>query len=113
MLVKIRQGVFETNSSSTHSLSIVSADDFNAWKNNQLYFDKDNSKFITKDDLIVELANRGITIEDDEKIDEVIDEYEFQSYSRFLGSNLEIFSQTHTTKSGDVIVAFGEYGYDG
>ena len=112
MLVQIRQGVFETNSSSTHSLSIVNADEFNAWKNNQLYFDKYNGIFITKDDLIAKLANRGIIVENDEEIEEVINEYEFQSYSKFLESDLETFEQTHTTKSGDVIVAFGEYGHD-
>lgn len=37
----IRRGVFETNSSSTHSLSIASKEDFDAWVNGKkmVFFD--------------------------------------------------------------------------
>jgi len=34
---QIRQGVFETNSSSEHSISIVNTKDFNAWKEGKAY----------------------------------------------------------------------------
>ncbi len=37
MKVKIRKGVFETNSSSEHSLSIVKKSNFDQWKNGTLY----------------------------------------------------------------------------
>lgn len=31
MIFQVRQGVFETNSSSTHTLTICSKDDFDKW----------------------------------------------------------------------------------
>ena len=37
MKVQIRQGVFETNSSSEHSISIVNSKDFRAWKEGNAY----------------------------------------------------------------------------
>ena len=43
----VRQGVFETNSSSTHSLSICSTEDFKKWMNNELFYCCDEDKFYT------------------------------------------------------------------
>lgn len=40
-MIQIRAGVFETNSSSTHSLCIMTQDDFNKWvssHNGEYYF---------------------------------------------------------------------------
>lgn len=37
MKIKIRQGLFETNSSSEHSIAIVNTDLYNAWKNGDVY----------------------------------------------------------------------------
>lgn len=35
----IRQGAFETNSSSTHSLTICSSEEYTKWENGELYWD--------------------------------------------------------------------------
>ncbi len=37
---KVRSGIFETNSSSTHSLTIVSKEDFEKWKRGELVFNR-------------------------------------------------------------------------
>ena len=37
---QIRRGVYETNSSSTHSLTMCSKEEFEQWKNGELLFDK-------------------------------------------------------------------------
>ena len=37
MRIQIRKGVFETNSSSEHTISIVKKSDFDKWKNGELY----------------------------------------------------------------------------
>lgn len=52
----IRASVFETNSSSTHSLSIVATEDFNAWENGSMYYYKDTGELVTKD-LVMSLIN--------------------------------------------------------
>ena len=61
-MIQIRQGVFETNSSSTHSITIASESDFDKWKNGDVYLNdgwwsssdgsnKDKT-FLTKDEAI-------------------------------------------------------------
>lgn len=37
---QIRRGVFETNSSSTHSLTMCSEEEFEKWKNGEILFDR-------------------------------------------------------------------------
>ena len=37
---QIRRGVYETNSSSTHSLTMCSEEEFEQWKNGELLFDE-------------------------------------------------------------------------
>lgn len=38
MKIQIRRNVFETNSSSVHSITMCSKDDFEKWKNNSNYY---------------------------------------------------------------------------
>ena len=41
----IRRGTFETNSSSTHSITMCKESDFDKWKNGELYYCQDDGKF--------------------------------------------------------------------
>lgn len=93
MKIQIRRGVFETNSSSVHSLTICSKEEYDKWKKGELLFDKYNETFVeaTEDN------------EDD-------DVYTYSEYQNSIDN--ETFRDTYTTKSGDEIVAFGYYGYD-
>ena len=45
---QIRRGVFETNSSSTHSLTMCSEEEFEQWKNGELLFDEWGSESFCK-----------------------------------------------------------------
>lgn len=38
MIFQVRQGVFETNSSSTHTLTICSKDDYDKWKRDEVFW---------------------------------------------------------------------------
>lgn len=40
MKIKIRRGVFETNSSSVHSLVMCTDDDYYKWKKGEILYDK-------------------------------------------------------------------------
>lgn len=95
MLRTIRRSVFETNSSSTHSITMCLKEDYDKWKNGELLFDGWTNTFIKSP-------------EEAKYKDEVVtyDEYWDDEY-------LETFENTYTTKSGEVIIAFGKYGYDG
>lgn len=44
---QIRKNVFETNSSSTHSLTICTKEEYDNWKNGKLLFDSYYKKFVS------------------------------------------------------------------
>lgn len=134
MKKQIRNSVFETNSSSTHSLVICDKETFDKWKNGELLFDKWEKKFkegyqLTEKDKedakIYYNENKKsfwknwkeLTSKEKEewydsfaKDNYLIDE-DLVSYEGY--PDLQYFEKNYTTKSGDEIVVFGEYGYDG
>ena len=94
MKVKIRKGVFETNSSSTHSMTICTKKEWSDWIDGLVYFDTDMHRF-----------EPAIPANKD---------FDKLTYDEFMFDNrLNTFMKSHTTESGDEIVIFGEYGYDG
>jgi len=130
-MIQIRRGVFETNSSSTHSLSIVSKKDFDKWVAGELYFNGNSysssksiyakTKFVTKEQAI-DIINKNIYRQDvktdehsDEELIDLFREEEIYSYDSYVNGydDLENFEQSYKTESGDEIVAFGKFGYDG
>ena len=150
MIFQVRQGVFETNSSSTHTLTICSKDDFDKWKHGEVFWlDNDwhrldkNKNFVTPEEL-KELAEK-YNEEQQERIDagdkfaKVLDidkvlnerpDYDswrdsywdterssLEAYTTddfyVRNGDLETYSETFTSPSGDEMVAFGAFGYDG
>lgn len=116
----IRRGLFETNSSSTHSIVMCSSDEYNKWRNEDVYYDRWNEKFVEENDSILKAREcesydqaYGLYISDKDN------EFYSDCYHRFLTWNeffndydLETFEDEYTTKSGETIVAFGYYGYN-
>lgn len=94
-MIQVRNGVFETNSSSTHSITMCTKEEFQRWKNGKLLYARYDEKFVSPED-----ANK-------------YDSYELQTYEEFYDDwSLEKFYAEHKTASGEIIVAFGEYGHD-
>ena len=136
---QIRRNVFETNSSSTHSITMCSQSQFEDWKNGKILFDQWNKAFVERN--ITELDKNAAMEEYKEiyndklfykKWDELSEDekntwyqkhynenrYEdnddLVTYSDYFGSyDLESYTSSYTSESGDKIVAFGKYGYDG
>lgn len=101
---QIRYGVFETNSSSTHSLCIVTEEEFQRFKNGELLFDKLEERLIGEDEA-------AMVPESDRQWYELDD---WMTYDEFLHRNdLDWYIRPFTTPSGDEMVAFGDYGYEG
>lgn len=97
----VRRGVFETNSSSTHSITMCSKEEYDKWDKGELLFDSNVGKFILPSE-----------------VDEYKKEHRWCSlYSSpedyYDDCDMETFEDEYTTKNGEVIVAFGYYGYDG
>lgn len=144
MIVQVRPGVFETNSSSTHSLNICTKSDYEKWANNSdIVFigeswsvgagDFGGREFVTKQEIIDCLKKKNESITDEDcKYPETIEEYferdEDVWYSQSASSEdgifdynsyeldneeLESYFKHFTTPSGDEMVAFGLYGYQG
>ena len=129
-MIQIRQGVFETNSSSTHSITITSESDFDKWKNGEVYLncgwwsrsdDPNNDKtFLTKDEAINLLksdkyytGNEDLDGMEAYELDELLSDWGFHTFENYWNDWLEGYEEHYTTEHGDDIVAFGEYGYDG
>ena len=124
---QIRHNVFETNSSSTHSLTICSKSEYERW-GKDLWFDMDDDEFVpagwTGDDIenvkqfYEERNGEGAWESLDQKEQEVeLTEYYWsicKDESEWLDKReLETFYEEYTSPSGDEIVVFGRYGYDG
>lgn len=133
---QVRRGVFETNSSSTHSLTMCSEEEFKAWKRGEVLFQEygeenfisatklsehdkkmaeenyeENKDEFQKDwkDLSEDAKQRYYT--EYAKDNDIIDE-DAKSYDQYMDDgDLETFVQQYTSTNGDKIVAFGKYGY--
>lgn len=112
----VRECTFETNSSSTHSLTFMTRGQFEKWKNEELYKDPNSGKLYTKEEnerMIKEVAEKyGIT---EEEVMENYREYDLPvSYEEWCDDEfLETDSYSYTTEHGDEIIAVCKYGYDG
>lgn len=111
MKIQIRRGVFETNSSSVHSLTICTEAEYNAWARGEVYFDKWNECFITKDKIPESFKNANYETEEDLEI--ALREDGICTIDNFNDDYFEYFEQTYTTPGGEKIIAFGYSGYDG
>ena len=113
MKLQIRNKVFETNSSSTHSITMVPEEDFQAWRRGEMFFSIFSGKLVSTEkaeEINLNIMDReGVDNWDDveEKYDGAItyddwqDDYELESYV-----------EHYTTPGGEKIVAFGKYGHD-
>lgn len=128
-MLQIRRNVFETNSSSTHSITMCSKDDYDRWARGEVYLNeywwyKDNGseyknkKFVTRDEAINLIECNGGDIEYDKEYYESFNEYIAKEYNiytideYFENEYLESFEDEYTTDSGETVIAFGLYGYD-
>ena len=128
-MIQIWQGVFETNSSSTHSITIASESDFDKWKNGDVYLNEgwwsgsnnpnEDKTFLTNDEAINLLesceyykGNENLSDMSDAEINEMFRNWEIYTFENYWSDYLENYEERYTTEHGDVVVAFGQYGYD-
>lgn len=133
-MLNIRRNTFETNSSSTHSITICTLDEFREFENGKVYWvenswclDFGDKKFVTLAEIeeaikkqSEERNNPGIydqykAIEsgEDEYYDSIDDylreEYCIKTYDNY-SDDYESYIEEYTTLKGENIVAFGYYG---
>ena len=139
-MIKVRYGVFETNSSSVHSSSVHSlimcgSDEYYEFVNNKLLYYRWKDKFISVkealDNLYKEVRDedefmedfdlpRGFSRDELDKIPlEELGPY-LNNYAGILSSDYmhsgnfdyETFDNDYTTPGGETVHAFGYYGQD-
>lgn len=141
-MIKIRYGVFETNSSSVHSLILCSDEEYKAFEQHQLYYNRWNHCFITYKEVrqeIIDLYNKDYSFFTEVWNEFISEEEESPSIQTFDALSLEqkeyfiyhaldgmicapqdifeneyyeSFDDVYTTKSGEVVHAFGYYGQE-
>ena len=127
-MFKIRYGVFETNSSSIHTLSIAQNEEIDKLKSGELLVNlswRKGNYLISYEEalqeLIEELKEYGndndlIIVDngDKEEIYHLMYEYDIaESFDRYLEAEyLEPYEEEFTTKNGDRVLVFGRYGHD-
>ena len=98
---QIRRGVFETNSSSVHSLTMCMESDFNKWVAGELVWSRWGDELVPITDEIKK------SIEEDER--EYLTYEQFNDYDYI---DYETFENSYTTPNGETVKSFGYYGHD-
>ena len=123
MKIQIRQGVFETNSSSVHSITICTQNEFDDWRNGKVYRNNGwwssstsplrNKAFLTYDEAmeLLKTSSWYKPMDENDDIDEYLKEYEIYSYENW-GDYYETDVTHYTTPNGEKIVAVCYYGHD-
>lgn len=130
-MIQIRQGVFETNSSSTHSITMVSGDMFDKWKNGEVYLNEcwsrvdkelDEKTWLTSDEAMTfarlylvkwqENVNKINELHGEELDEFLQDECGIYTYDGFFNQyDYETYGDDYFTEGGEHVVAFGRYGW--
>ena len=129
---QIRRGVFETNSSSTHSLTMCLKSDYDKWTKGEVLlftgsgwcYPEDNkpnkNHFYTREEAITfEKSSKYAPSEDfdwndEDAVMEMLhgnEWYDSDYYDDYCASEYETFEEKLITPSGDEIISFGYYGY--
>lgn len=110
-MIHIRYGVFETNSSSTHSITICSLDEYKKLENNQLLIERWGTELLSFDEAVRQCTKNVAGLPMDEVLD-ILREEEIAESLETYGTDFETFEERYTTPGGEEIVAFGYYGRD-
>ena len=110
----IRIGVFETNSSSTHSLTIATAEEFELFKAGEMVYDVDYQQLITKEEMQPEYILNGTNGKYDEDDSHMPAYLDHENYKTFLNCRgYESFQDKRTLPNGTNVVVFGYMGQGG
>jgi hypothetical protein len=107
---QVRFGVWESNSSSTHSLTMVSNEEYEKWKNGEYYMC--DGHLVSYEEIVKEYETKKSEYE---TIEDFMDDYSYYNFNDWWDRKeeyYETFSRTYKTKSGESVVAFGYYGQD-
>lgn len=120
---KVRRGVFETNSSSVHSLTMCSGEEYKKWENGEVLYWEDKNKFGTREEIIEEMKNmkwydgtpryEEVDWENEDVVDEIFSDERIKTCEKYFENDwYETYEEVYTTQNGEEVVAFGYYRHD-
>ena len=125
----IRNNVFETNSSSTHNVSVFYTEDYEKFRNGELLYNPESDELITLEEGI-EILLENLTEESKIKVlndklmyCEIIDSYTaelenieipkfYKELFDYYYNDLETDINKFTTRSGENLIIMCRYGYN-
>lgn len=104
----VRRGIFETNSSMSHSLVIATKEDMKKWESGKLFYDWRKKQLVTKEEMERVINNP----------DNFYDRSDFESYDEFITGGEDWYSfetsgGTYTTPNGEELEWVAAYGRNG
>lgn len=139
-MIKVRRDTFETNSSSTHTITIVSKEEYEGWGEGRYLYERWSDKLVPArqlsetEKMIAQEeyeSNKKAYWQSWDEMDEYARSQVYAEYAaKQMGDSRDLMTQkqyyewcgergmetsctSYTTPSGDSIVAFGYGGYDG
>lgn len=117
---KIRLNVYETNSSSTHSVNVATESQWVDWIIGKLVYHDIKQVFVSKEDAMAELTSKYDNPEDIKLLfcstDEALKSlgyYTLEKYYDMVNERgLDFFSQSFSVSEENNITTFGYYGYE-
>ena len=109
-MYQIRCSCFETNSSSTHSINICTEEQYQKWYNNECYYDEYSSRFLTKDELLIERPY--LSVKSEQELEEYLYDNSIYNFDSFIYhyEDLDFYHEQYVTPKGENITVFGYYG---
>lgn len=107
-ITQVRLGVFETNSSSTHSLVVCTKEEYEKWKSGELLYD---GEFITSEEALLQIQKYTPEVTKIEDVDN-LREYDIFTFEDW-GYDYDTETNKYTTKGGEELVIRSYFGYDG
>jgi uncharacterized radical SAM superfamily Fe-S cluster-containing enzyme len=118
MKTQIRNLVFETNSSMTHSITLCSDDEIKKWDKGEIVFDNWSNSFITPEEALEHVKKYCDNYNLDDEAERETAYHEnglFKSIDDFMdyySEEFETYEENYETPKGESVVAFGYYGQD-
>ncbi len=120
---EVRRGVFETNSSSVHSLTMCSREEYKKWENGEVLYWEEENKFGTKEEIIEEMKKmkwhdgtpryEKVNWENEDTVDDIFSDEGIKTCEKYFENDwYETYEKKYTTQNGEEVVAFGYYGHD-
>lgn len=120
-MIQIRQSIFETNSSSVHSITMVLKSEYERWENGEVLHNGKNwwnkmGELVSREKALAWLRKEypyAFDPDDHRYIEdesELLEAFDFTTPEQFYDNDYETFYDDFTTPSGETVVAFGYYG---